>query len=42
MAVIGLAAVGLLGGGFMLYALFQWTRETIRKPKGTDFWRRRY
>jgi hypothetical protein len=41
MAVIGLAAVGLLGGGFMLYALFQWTLETIHKPKETAFWRRR-
>jgi hypothetical protein len=30
MAVIALVAVGLLGGGFMLYVLFQWTRETVR------------
>jgi hypothetical protein len=42
MAVIGFVSVGLLGGGFMLYALIQWTRETIRQPKGTAFWRRRY
>ncbi len=41
MTVIGLVAVGLFSGGFMLYALFQWTRETIRKPKGAAFWRRR-
>jgi hypothetical protein len=30
MAVITLVAVGLLGGGFMLYVLFQSTRETVR------------
>jgi hypothetical protein len=42
MAVIGLVAVGLFSGGFMVYALFQWTLETIRKPKGTAFWRRRW
>jgi hypothetical protein len=30
MATIALAAVGLLGGGFMLYVLFQWTGETAR------------
>jgi hypothetical protein len=30
MAVIGLVAVGLVGNGFMLYVLFQWTRETVR------------
>jgi hypothetical protein len=30
MATIALAAVGLLGGGFMLYVLFQWTGETVR------------
>jgi hypothetical protein len=31
MAVIGLVAVGLLGCGFMLYALVQWMQETVRK-----------
>jgi hypothetical protein len=41
MGVVGLVTVGLFSGGFMLYALFQWTLETIRKPKGTAFWRRR-
>jgi len=41
MAVMGLVTVGLFSGGFMLYVLIQWTRETIRKPKGTAFWRRR-
>jgi len=30
MAVIGLVAVGLLGGGFMLYVLFQWMRDEVR------------
>jgi len=30
MAVIALVAAGLLGGGFMLYVLVQWTRETVR------------
>ena len=30
MATIALAVVGLLGGGFMLYVLFQWTGETVR------------
>jgi hypothetical protein len=30
MAVIGLVAVGLLGGGFMLYVLFQWMRDGVR------------
>jgi hypothetical protein len=30
MAIIALAAVGLLGGGFMLYVLLQWMRETAR------------
>jgi hypothetical protein len=30
-----LVAVGFLTSGFMLYALFQWTQETIRKPKRT-------
>ena len=28
MAVILVA--GLFGGGFMVYVLFQWTRETVR------------
>jgi len=31
MAVIGLAAVGLLGCGFMLYVLVQWMQETVHK-----------
>jgi hypothetical protein len=31
----GLVAVGFLTCGFMLYVLFQWTEETIRKPTGT-------
>jgi hypothetical protein len=31
MAIIALAVVGLFGGGFMLYVLFQWTRETVRR-----------
>jgi|HubBroStandDraft_6_1064221.scaffolds.fasta_scaffold115078_2 hypothetical protein len=31
MAVIGLVTVGLLGCGFMLYVLFQWMHETVRK-----------
>ena len=26
----GLVTFGLLGGGFMLYVLFQWTRESVR------------
>jgi hypothetical protein len=26
----GLVTLGLLGGGFMLYVLFQWTREGVR------------
>jgi hypothetical protein len=30
MVVFAIVAVGLLGGGFMLYVLFQWTRETVR------------
>jgi hypothetical protein len=30
MAVIALVTVSLLSGGFMLYVLFQWTRETVR------------
>jgi hypothetical protein len=30
MTVIVLIAVGLLGGGFMLYILLQWMRETVR------------
>jgi len=30
MTVIVLIAVGLLGGGFMLYVLLQWMRETAR------------
>ena len=29
-AVIALVTVSLLGGGFMLYVLFQRTRETLR------------
>ena len=37
MAVMGLVTVGLFSGGFMLYVLIQWTRETIGKPKGTAF-----
>jgi hypothetical protein len=28
--IVGLFAVGLLGGGFMLYALFQWIRDGAR------------
>jgi hypothetical protein len=31
MALIGLVTVGLLGCGFMLYVLFQWMQETVRK-----------
>ena len=31
MAVIGLVTVGLLACGFMLYVLFQWMQETVRK-----------
>jgi hypothetical protein len=27
MAVVGLVSVGLLGGGFMLYVLFQWMHD---------------
>jgi len=30
MAVVGLVAVGLLGGGFMLNVLFQWMRDEVR------------
>jgi hypothetical protein len=30
-AVIGLATVGFLGCGFMVYVLFQWMQETVRK-----------
>jgi hypothetical protein len=30
MSVIGLVAVGLLGGGFMLYVLIQRMREGVR------------
>jgi hypothetical protein len=30
MTVIVLIAVGLLGGGFVLYILLQWMRETVR------------
>jgi hypothetical protein len=28
---IALVAVGLLGDGFMLYALFQWMRDGVRR-----------
>ena len=31
MAVMGLVIVGLFGCGFMLYVLFQWIEETLRK-----------
>ncbi len=38
MAVIGLVAVGLLGCGFMLYALFQWMRRVpLRCVQGWGF-----
>lgn len=37
MAVIGLVAVGFLACEFMLYVLFQWTRETIRKRRAEHF-----
>jgi hypothetical protein len=30
MAAIALVTVGLLGDGFMLYALFQWMRDSVR------------
>jgi len=30
MAVIAFVTVGLLGDGFMLYALFHWMREGVR------------
>jgi hypothetical protein len=33
MVVIVLVAVGLLGDGFMLYALFHWMRETVHNRK---------
>jgi hypothetical protein len=35
MAVMGLVAVGFLACEFMLYVLFQWTRETIRRSRGS-------
>jgi hypothetical protein len=31
MALIGLVTIALLGCGFMLYVLFQWMQETVRK-----------
>jgi hypothetical protein len=31
MAVIGLVTVGFLGCWFMVYVLFQWMQETVRK-----------
>jgi hypothetical protein len=33
MVVIALVAVGLLGDGFMLYALVHWMRETAHNRK---------
>jgi hypothetical protein len=33
MAVIALVTVGLLGDGFMLYALFHWMRDDARRRK---------
>jgi hypothetical protein len=33
MAVIALVAASLLGGGFVLYVLFQWTREMVRNRR---------
>ncbi len=33
MAVIALVTVGLLGDGFMLYALFHWMRDGVRNRK---------
>jgi hypothetical protein len=33
MAAIALVTVGLLGDGFMLYALFHWMRDDARHRK---------
>ena len=33
MAKIALVAVGLLGDGFMLYALFHWMRDNLKNRR---------